>query len=395
MGVFKRGEWGLLWPFYLEVGISRIISLVPIFFVVYFLDIGLSAFQIGILLAIMPLFSLVFEIPTGAVADLYGRKFSVLLGHAIEGVGYFLLLFFTNFYLFMLVFALIGIGRTFSSGAKEAWVADLVGKKKLLHAFFTKKQILESAAMLLAGFVGAFVVKVFGLWIIWLLASISFVISILFLLFADERFRKRKVHVKKALQDVKKQTKVSIDYSRKHPVISYFFIATGILLFAELFASPISIIPFMQEFGLAEYQFGYLWSALAVVSIIGTVVGAKYHKKVDAKEFIIISLVLGAGITFFIVFVNSIFTALLVLFGATFFMLMKNPVERVFFHSFIPSKLRATVGSVEAMWLSVVGLLAIPIVGFAVDFIGPRYTIFLAGILMIPGIIEYMRIKEK
>jgi len=78
----------------------------------------------------MPLTGLLFEVPTGAIADIYGRKFSVLLGYAIEGIGYLSLFFIQDFYAVLLAFAIIGFGTTFSSGAKEAWITDLIKGKK-------------------------------------------------------------------------------------------------------------------------------------------------------------------------------------------------------------------------------------------------------------------------
>ncbi|MFH1212214.1 MAG: MFS transporter, partial [Candidatus Woesearchaeota archaeon] len=78
----------------------------------------------------MPLFMLLFEIPTGAVADIYGRKFSVLLGTIIEGIALISIFFLHNYYALLFAFAMIGLGSTFGSGASEAWIIDLIKKKK-------------------------------------------------------------------------------------------------------------------------------------------------------------------------------------------------------------------------------------------------------------------------
>ena len=46
------------------------------------------------------------------------------------------------------------------------------------------------------------------------------------------------------------------------------------------------------------------------------------------------------------------------------------------------------------MVLSLIAIIALPIVGFLIDKIGPQYTIFLSGIIAIPAVIVYWRIKE-
>jgi len=74
---FSKSELKILWPFYLESFLGTLLFILIPFEIVYFRSIGLSSTQIGFLIALWPLASLLFEIPTGAVADLYGRKFSV------------------------------------------------------------------------------------------------------------------------------------------------------------------------------------------------------------------------------------------------------------------------------------------------------------------------------
>src|SRR3989338_3064497 len=130
MKFFKHNELRLLWPFYLTAILSPILFFAPAFFVVYFGSLGLSAFQISILLMISPLFSLIFELPTGAFADVYGRKASVLASFFLATVCLMLLFFFTNFYALVVIFALLGIAQTFESCAYEAWVFDLLRREQ-------------------------------------------------------------------------------------------------------------------------------------------------------------------------------------------------------------------------------------------------------------------------
>ena len=110
--LFKRGELKLLWPFYLDSVISFILFFYPAFIVVYLLDIGLTPFRIGILMAVYAVSVILFEIPTGAFADLYGRKASVLLGYFLEALVMLSLFFWKDFKLMLVSFIVLGLATT-------------------------------------------------------------------------------------------------------------------------------------------------------------------------------------------------------------------------------------------------------------------------------------------
>ena len=106
MAFFKKDELKLLWPFYLDSIVSTMLWLFPIFYVIYMKNIGLSLGQIGLLASSYALASLIFELPTGAIADIYGRKFSTILGMFLCGIVMTSTMFFNSFYIFLILFFL-------------------------------------------------------------------------------------------------------------------------------------------------------------------------------------------------------------------------------------------------------------------------------------------------
>ena len=105
MKFFEKNELKVLWPFYLDSLISPMLFFAPAFFIVYFASLNLTFFQIGILMAVSQIAIVFFEVPTGAVADLYGRKFSVLFGYLLEGLAVLLMFFINTFYFSLLCFS--------------------------------------------------------------------------------------------------------------------------------------------------------------------------------------------------------------------------------------------------------------------------------------------------
>ena len=395
MGFFKEGELKALWPFYLDSLVSPLLFFVPAFVIVFLNDLNFSFLQIGILSAVAPLFSLMFEIPTGAVADLFGRKFSVLTGFVLEGIVMLSLFFTTEFYSFFALFALLGFAITLSSGSKEAWVVDSVkGNKKLVNSFFHKTQGFDAFSLIIAGIIGAFVVKQFGLSSIWIFAFISFVISISILLFAKEEYKVRKIKIRQSLKKVFGQTRKTVSYGYKHNVLYYYLLASFVFTVAFAFSVGITWTPLLLELNFPKHYFGYMWSAIAIVAVIAPIISSKLLKKGKEKKFIMISLGLSALVTLLILIPRTWQLALLILLGSLFFVELRSPASRIYFHRFIPSKLRATMGSVDAMLAALGGIIALPIVGYLIDVIGARYTILIYAPIAVLAIFIYSRINE-
>ena len=79
--MISKNELKNLWPFYVHSLVFNISKVIMPFYVLYFLGIGFSFFQIALIGSIRSVVSVAFEVPTGVIADRYGRKFSVILGY--------------------------------------------------------------------------------------------------------------------------------------------------------------------------------------------------------------------------------------------------------------------------------------------------------------------------
>lgn len=93
----------------------------------YIQGVGLNPFQLVILGTIFEIAITICEIPTGIVADLYSRKLSMSLGYILSGCAYLLIALVPQFWACAAGAVIWGVGETFLSGAREAWVADEIG----------------------------------------------------------------------------------------------------------------------------------------------------------------------------------------------------------------------------------------------------------------------------
>jgi len=396
MKIFQRGELKLLWPFYLDSLISTILFFAPAFYIVYFRELSLTLFQIGLLLAIPSATSLLFEIPTGAIADVYGRKKSVLFGVFLEAIAISVLFFYSNFIVIACVFAFIGVASTLITGANEAWIIDLINSKdkNLITGFFAKQESISNIGLIAAGVIGAFLVKEFGTKIIWPFAGVALLITIVILSFAKEVHTAKSSNLKDSYKLIKSQTKSSVSYIRKNRTLFSLLVAS---IIAALAFTPLSLgwVPLLQDMTFPDHAFGYLYSALAFAGVIGPILSQKLLKKGNERRHILYLMCITIMLTLLIVTAVNIPIAIAIILALVFFGEMRFPIQIAYFHKFVPSKLRATIGSVKAMSLSAVSIVVVPLAGYVMDIFGPRMTIFYAGFIAIPAAIIYYKIKDK
>jgi len=133
----------------------------------FLLDAGLSIAEVFIANAAFSLGTVLFEIPTGVVADTIGRRASFLLslivlaGSTLAYVG--LAQAGAGVVAFSIASVFIGLGFTFYSGAMEAWLVDGVhglGYEGEMDGIFANAQIIGGVAMLVGTVGGGFLGQV-------------------------------------------------------------------------------------------------------------------------------------------------------------------------------------------------------------------------------------------
>lgn len=103
------------------------------FLILFLLSSGLSYFQIGVLYSIKSIATNILEIPTGIVADLYGRKKSMLFSMGSYIVSFLIFYFSYSFYLYILAMIFFSFGEAFRTGTHKAMIFDYLRIKDIEH----------------------------------------------------------------------------------------------------------------------------------------------------------------------------------------------------------------------------------------------------------------------
>ena len=123
-------------------------TVAPIYFV---LEVGMSPLQLVLTGTAFEMAYFFFEVPTGVVADTYGRRASVIVAQVIVGAGLIVTGLVEGVLVILLAQAVIGFGWTFKSGAIDAWLADEVGLERLGVAYQRGAQAARVAGLLAIG----------------------------------------------------------------------------------------------------------------------------------------------------------------------------------------------------------------------------------------------------
>jgi MFS family permease len=367
---------------------------------IFLLDAGLSNLEAFTVNAFFTAGMVLFEVPTGIVADTLGRRMSYLLGTVTLGAStlLYVLLWQTGapFWQWAIVSILLGLGFTFFSGAVEAWLVDALtatGFTGTMESVFGRGQVVTGAAMLGGSVAGGFIAQQTNLGVPFVLRGLILMVMfvVAFRLMHDIGFTPEKGG--RPLAEMRKVASASIDYGWRVPAVKW-------LMVESLFTGGVAIYAFyaLQPYLLElygdprAYQIAGLVAAIvAGAQILGGVaapwVRRRFHRRTSA-------LIATAGlsvITLGLIGIAQNFWAvigLIVVWGLLFAASM--PIRQTYINGLIPSQQRATVLSFDSLMSSSGGVWAQPVLGRAADVWGyaPSYVLG-AGIsaLALPSLV--------
>jgi MFS family permease len=145
----------------------------------------LTPFQLVFLGTAQGLTVVAAEVPTGVIADTYSRKWSIVIGHGVMGLGMLSTGLVTSFPALILTQMTWGLSWTFSSGADVAWLTDELRHPnrtaQVLASSSVWGQVGSAIGILAFGILGstlgladAIVIAGGGMWILGVAVTIGF-----------------------------------------------------------------------------------------------------------------------------------------------------------------------------------------------------------------------------
>jgi MFS family permease len=101
------------------------------FIILFFRETGLSFFQIGSLISIREISTTLLEVPTGLIADAYGRRNAMVFAFLTYIVSFLVFYFVPNFYIYGVAMVFFAAGEAFRTGTHKAMIMDYMQRKKI------------------------------------------------------------------------------------------------------------------------------------------------------------------------------------------------------------------------------------------------------------------------
>jgi MFS family permease len=338
----------------------------------FLLDAGLSVTQAFAANAFFTLGEVVFEVPTGVVADTAGRRRSYLLGAATLFASTLLYLLMWRvkgpFWGWAASSILLGLGFTFFSGATEAWLVDGLTATRYagrLESAFAKGQIAQGAGMLVGTVAGGLVAQATNLGVPYLLRAAALVLTftVAFVWMHDVGFTPRRSGA--LLREVALVLRSSIDQGLRRPPVRWMMLA-GVFTAAVPIYGFYAMQPYLLElYGRNDYRIAGASAALVAGSqIVGGLVvpwaGRLYSRRASA---LIVLTVASAALLLAMGRIPRFWVVLALLVGWALVFAAANPIRQAYLNGLIPSEQRATVLSSDNMLGSLGGAMAQPGLG--------------------------------
>ncbi len=354
---------------------------------IFLLDAGLSNLEAFAANAFFTAGMVLFEVPTGIVADTIGRRVSYLLGTLTLMASTFLYVLLWQLgaplWEWAIASMLLGLGFTFFSGAVEAWLVDALtatGFTGELETVFGRGQIVSGAAMLIGSVAGGFIARQTSLGVPFVLRGLVLIVmfGLAFRLMHDVGFTAEKGG--RPLAEMRKIAANSIDYGWRVPAVKW-------LMVESLFTGGVGIYAFyaLQPYLLELYGDPQAYQVAGLVAAI--VAGAQIAGGIAAPRIRRLfrrrtsALIVTAGLSVvalgLIGLVESFWAVLglIVVWGLLFAATL--PIRQTYLNGLIPSRQRATILSFDSMMSSTGGVWTQPLLGRAADVWGyaPSYLI--------------------
>ncbi|MCR4279956.1 MAG: MFS transporter [Candidatus Komeilibacteria bacterium] len=315
----------------------------------------------------------VLEVPTGAIADIFGRKFSFVLSCVMGAVGFIVYGLSTGISGFVAAEIIIAISTCLKSGAFHAWIVDSLAHYQWqgeLTTVFRREQRYVQPAALIGGLLGA-QLAVFGLFWPFLLGGIGYLIVLVMAVkYMREDYFVRAENIQ-WWPNMRQLASDSIRYGWREPIIFLVLLMAVLLTFG---IQPVNMYwqPLFGKFFHGPEALGYIWAGVVIFSWSGAEMAAKFTKVFARPQvgYIVIGIGLSLGIFLVALASNNLWLCALGFFWHEIWRGIYRPYNSAILHARLPSRQRATVDSFVSMIGTGAAAVGLLIFGQVADEIG-------------------------
>ncbi len=358
---------------------------------------GLTDFQMNLMNVVCWLAMFLFQVPTGLVADVFGRKLSYLISClflVIGGVVYGQSQTMMGFAVAEIVLAL---GITFSSGAFDAWIITRLkehGYEGSQSHITSRSTFVAYIGMIIGGSLGGFIGDGDLAYPWYAMAAMMGVTGVYGLLVMKET---RGFDAHRGLEQwvrLKRTFHSSLQYLKNAKELHFILVIDGVVVFA---VQPLNMY-WQQTFKAMlpdVWMLGPIKSGISLTGLIGAYLVMRFGTGKNTKGSMLV-LVGATGIfTLICCCVSTTLVLLLPFLLQQFTRGWYDPIENAYRQEHLPDAERATIASMISMIIAFIGALGLFVSGLIAEYVSIPAAWFVSGCCFILVSLYYVRKNKR
>ena len=350
------------------------------FWILFFIQNGLSLLQIGLLESIFHGTSLLCEIPSGMLADRFSYKTNLYLAR-LSSIGSSILILFGqgNFWIYAIAMMVNAWSYNFDSGTSTAFLFDSAVEAGQKDRYLQISSFLSGVAEVTRTFgtvVAGFFIHGALAWTYYIAIGLSLLsILLIFLMKEPESKSDERNHLtlKRILEVVKQewQEKPVLFYW----MLTYQLVGTIMCMFYFYYQQKIS--------DLASWQVSLIMLIGSGFNLLAVYLASQIGKKWNSNQVFPI-LVALTGLVLLLVDLKTPFAYLSVYLLTNALYAVYQPIYYNDLQAYLPSSVRATMLSINSMMFSLSMIVIFPLTGWLIDTCG------FVAVFLVLGLITFL-----
>ena len=366
----------------------------PILFIFY-RDLGLSELEMFQLKAFYSISIVIFEIPSGYVADVIGRKKTLIFGSVLGTAGFAIYSFFSGYWAFMAAEIILGLGQSFISGADSAILYDSLKADNRQNEYVKlegRNFSVGNFSEAIAGFLGGALAEINLRLPFYFQTGIAFIaVPAAIMLIEPPTGRKRK---NTGFVDILKIVHYAIF---KNSSLRWNLLYSSIIGSATLTMAWIYPL-YLKNLNFSEIQVGTTSTFLNLIVGMTTLFAYRLERRLRPKSTVWFTTLLITGGFVAVGFIHSAMT-LAVLAMFYFARGIATPVLKDYINRITTSDMRATVLSIRSLIIRTLFAVIGPLFGYMTDRLSLNQAFIIIGLVFMvvtgSGIFLFLRSLEK
>lgn len=348
--------------------------------VLFFQENGLTLMEVMILQSVYSFTIAITEIPSGYIADYFGRKNSLIFSTILTFCGYLIFSNFSSFDFFICAQVIIALGGSLMSGADSALMYDTlleIKDEKQYTKVEGRTYAIGNFSESIAGLLGGFLATSSLLLPVQVQTSILFLCIPIAISLVEPSIHKEN-KIEKGFRSIFKVVKFSLVENVK---LRWLIIYSSIMGVATLSAAWLAQ-PFFKSIDISLAYYGILWASLNITAGISSVNSYKQEQKYNTPN-LLLNLGVLMSLSFIIIYFTPNYYGLILIFAIYYLRGILTPLLKNQININTESNIRATVMSVRSFILRIAFAIIAPILGYLADNNSISHSFLLLSILII------------